>query len=329
MNINKLKIVFFGTANVALPVLESLFRNHEVVAVVTSPDALVGRKKELTESPVSVLAKEMKVLLLKPESVKETEFVNQLKSFDADIFVVVAYGKILPTQIINLPRYKTLNVHFSLLPKYRGASPIQTAILNGETKTGTSIFVLDEKMDTGPVIAQESIDIDPDDNYITLPLKLAQKSAKLLISVLPGYINGDVKPVIQDDFSATYTKILSKADGKIDFQKTAPEIYNQFRAFFPWPGIWTEFGGKTLKILDCTPTEMQNQNAYSDVKSEHGSNSVETVTYKPGTVLTGGIVVCGKGTFLEIVSLKPEGKNEMKMADFLNGNSGFVGSVLK
>lgn len=312
---NKLKIVFFGTANVALPVLESLFRNHEVVAVVTSPDSLVGRKKELTESPVSVLAKEMKVVLLKPESVKQSEFVEQLKSFGADIFVVVAYGKILPSEIINLPRYKTLNVHFSLLPKYRGASPIQTAILNGETKTGTSIFVLDESMDTGPVIAQESIDIDPDDNYITLPLKLAQRSAKLLIGVLPRFVDGSVKPLPQDDSSATYTKILTKADGKMDFQKTASEIYNQFRAFFPWPGIWTEFAGKTLKILDCVPTAMQNQSA--------------TDTYRPGTVLPGGIVACGSGTFLEIVSLKPEGKNEMKIGDFLNGNSEFVGSVLK
>jgi len=315
MNINKLKIVFFGTANIALPVLESLFRNHEVVAVVTSPDALVGRKKELTESPVSVLAKEMKVALLKPENVKQIEFVNQLKSFGADIFVVVAYGKILPSQIINLPRYKTLNVHFSLLPKYRGASPIQTAILNGETKTGTSIFVLDESMDTGPVIAQELINIDPDDNYITLPLKLAQRSAKLLIGVLPGFVDGSVKPLPQDDSSATYTRILTKADGKIDFHKTASEIYNQFRAFSPWPGIWTEYVGKTLKILDCVPIEMQNQNVAD--------------TYGPGTVLPGGIVACGSGTFLEIVSLKPEGKNEMKIGDFLNGNREFVGSVLK
>lgn len=305
-----MRIVFFGTSNVALPVLEILYRHHDIAAVVTSPDAVSGRKQELAESPVSVLAKEMDLEILKPETVKNNEdFFEKLRNLKADIFIVVSYGKILPKEIIALPEHKTLNVHFSLLPKYRGASPIQYALLSGETQTGTSIFVLDEKMDTGPVVAQEIVVIDPDDNFITLSQKLAYVSAKLLLDILPKYVSKELVPAAQDEALASYTKIISKTDGQIDWSSPASAIYNQFRAFYPWPGIWTTWNGKKIKILDCA------------VSVESFNNT------EPGQVQVGGQVSCHNSTIkLKIIQL--EGKNQASITDFLNGYPQLVGSVL-
>jgi len=306
-----MRIVFFGTSNVALPVLEILYQHHDIAAVVTSPDAATGRKQTLSESPVSVLAKEMELPLLKPQEVKgNTEFAKQLESYKADIFVVVSYGKILPAGVINLPPHKTLNVHFSLLPKYRGASPIQGALLNGDEQTGTSIFVLDEKMDTGPIVAQKTFPIDPDDNFITLSQKLANFSAKLLLDVLPKYASGEITPLPQDGSLATYTKIIGKQDGQVFWQGSADRVYNQFRAFYPWPGIWTEWNGKKLKILDCEPTGQ----ALSALE--------------PGTVEKDGSVCCGKSSALRLKIVQLEGKNQVGIKDFLNGYPQFAGSRL-
>lgn len=306
-----MKIIFFGTSNVALPVLENLSHEHQILAVVTAPDARVGRNQEIKESPVSVLAKEMELSVLKPEKVKgNPEFLKQLTDLGAEIFIVVSYGKILPKEIINLPKYKTLNLHFSLLPKYRGASPIQFALLNGDKETGITIFILDEKMDTGPIVAQETALIDADDNFLSLSQKLAFQSAKLLLSILPGYADGSIKPAFQDEARATLTKIITKEDGKIDWGKSAQDIYNQFRAFYPWPGIWTKWNGKIIKILDCAP-------------SNFASNGEEG-----GKVIESGIVICGQNTALEIRSLQMEGKSETGILDFLNGYRDFTGSNL-
>ncbi|MCL5774969.1 MAG: methionyl-tRNA formyltransferase [Patescibacteria group bacterium] len=306
-----MKIVFFGTSNVALPVLETLYQHHDIAAVVTSPDAATGRKQTFSESPVSVLAKEMDLELLKPQKVKgNLEFINQLKNYRADIFVVVSYGKILPLEVINLPPHKTLNVHFSLLPKYRGASPIQGALLRGENQTGTSIFVLDEKMDTGPIVVQKSFPIDPDDNFITLSQKLATFSAKLLLDALPGYASGDIIPLTQDDSLATYTKVIGKQDGLVNWQNSAFQIYNQFRAYYPWPGVWTEWNGKKLKILDCQPMEAKSP------------------ALEPGTVQKDGLASCGQNTILKLGIVQLEGKNQTSVKDFLNGYPQFTGSLL-
>lgn len=307
-----MKIIFFCTSNVALPVLENLGREHQILAVVTAPDAKVGRKQEIKESPASVLAKEMELPVLKPEKVKNNpEFFKQLTDLGAEIFIVVSYGKILPSEIINLPKLRTLNLHFSLLPKYRGASPIQFALLNGDKETGITIFVLDEKMDTGPIVAQETALIDADDNFITLSQKMAFQSAKLLSSILPGYADGSIKPSPQDETQASLTKIITKEDGKIDWGKPAQGIYNQFRAFYPWPGIWTKWNGKIIKILDCVPGN------FTPKEEEIGK------------VLENGIVVCGNNTALEIKSLQMEGKSETGILDFLNGYGNFTGSKLE
>jgi methionyl-tRNA formyltransferase len=254
----------------------------------------------------------MQLKILKPSRVKDgLEFYQQLQSLGAEIFIVVSYGKILPQEIITLPKFKTLNVHFSLLPKYRGASPIQSALLNGDSETGTTIFILDKKIDNGPIIAQEKVAIDNDDNYISLSEKLSFLSAKLLITVLPSYINGSIEQTPQDESRASYTKIITKEDGQIDWQKSARKIYNQFRAFYPWPGIWTKWSIGVLKITDCSVVDYpQTDNL-------------------PGTVLEGGLVICGDKTFLLIKSLQLAGKAETKILDFLNGYQQFIGSRLE
>lgn len=304
-----MNIVFFGTANVALPILEKLNKTHKVLAVVTNPDAAAGRSKTLQESPVSALARDLKLECLKPEKVKgNTEFLEQLKNFNAEIFVVVAYGKILPEEVINLPKLKTVNVHFSALPKYRGPSPIQAVLKNGDTQTGTSIFILDKLVDHGPMLAQSIVNIEPDDNFFTLSDRLARLSADLLLETLEGYKNGSITPLPQDDNHASHCGIISKEDGKINWQNTSQQIYNQFRAFYIWPGIWTEYKGKKIKILDCIPGESASETA--------------------GSVLAGGRVACGGKSSLIIKSLQPEGKSEMSFKDFLNGNREFLGSLL-
>ncbi len=344
-----MKLVFFGTSNVALPILEALSKQHQILAVVTQPDSKVGRKQEIQESPVSVLATEMKLKILKPEKVRgNQEFYQQLKNLTspspnpspstfakasnftkvssdesadkqgrgteqgADIFVVVSYGQIMPLEVINLPKYKTINVHFSVLPKYRGASPIQSALLNGEEFTGTSIFILDEKVDHGSLLATEVVKIDADDNALTLSQKLAYKSAALINTVIEDYITGKIAPLPQDESAATHTKHIEKADGKIDWNKSAQEIYNQFRAFYPWPGVWTKWNGKLLKTTDIQVNTLQ----------------MPTELAKPGIVLDGGVVVCGQGTSIKIKSLQMEGKKEMVVNEFINGQRNFVGSTL-
>lgn len=306
-----MKIVFFGTANVALPILEALRKEHEILAVITTPDSVAGRKQEMQESPVSALATDLKLSLLKPETVKNNpEFIAGLQKMGADIFVVVAYGKILPLEIINLPKHKTINVHFSMLPKYRGPSPMQAALLNGDSETGISIFILDENVDSGPLLFQEPVVIDSGDNLFTLSDKLARKSAQVINSVVADYASGKITPLPQTAEGVTETKIITKADGKIDWNKPSQEIYNQFRAFFLWPNIWTTWNGQVLKITECLPAE--------------SSESAPA-----GKVLDGAIVACGNNTYLKINRLQLAGKTETSITEFLNGYQNFIGSKLK
>ncbi len=298
-----------------MPVLDALHDHHKVVAVVTSPDALVGRKRTLTPSPVAVLASELNIPLLKPARVKnEPEFLDALAALQADVFIVVSYGKILPNNLINLPPLKTLNVHFSHLPFYRGASPIQETLRNGDTMTATSIFILDSELDHGPIIAQEDTIIEADDNFVTLSQRMAHQSAKLLLNILPEYATGKITPQEQDHTRASTTKIIEKGDGRIVWTDTSTNIYNQFRAFYPWPGLWTTWNDKTLKILDCLP---------------QSDRSRQAETEPAGTVLPNGTVVCGNGTFLQIRHLQLEGKTPTPLPNFINGYSNFPGSLLQ
>lgn len=299
-----MKIIYFGTSEIGVPILQKLLQHHDVVAVVTSPDKAVGRKQVLTPSPIAHLAQRERLTIYKPDKVKNNpDFLHTLKQHAADLYVVVSYGKILPLELLDQPPLKTINVHFSLLPKYRGPAPVQFTLLNGETKTGTSIFILDELVDHGPLLATAELNIEPDDTNLTLQSKLAQLSADLLIDTLPKYEHSQITPVAQNHEEATSTKIITKEDGKVNWQETNQQIYNRFRAFQPWPGIYTSWEGKTLKIIDCAP-------------------SSESVPLHPGQVQH-NLVGCGNNTILSLKTVQLEGKNPTSITDFLNGHPQF------
>ncbi len=233
------KIVFIGTPEFGAIILKELIKEHEPVLVITNPDKPKGRNNIITPSLVKELAQKLNIPVQ-----------HDFKNIEADLIITAAFGKIIPKHIIDLPKYGCLNVHPSLLPKYRGASPIQTAILNGEEETGVSIMLMDEKMDHGPVLSQIKHKIDNKD-YNTLSKELAEKGAQLLIETIPKYLKGEIKPKEQNHDKATFTKIIKKEDGKIDWSRTPQEIERQIRAFNPWPGTFTFLKDKRIKILEA------------------------------------------------------------------------------
>jgi methionyl-tRNA formyltransferase len=318
-NLRELKVIYMGTPDFSVPSLLSLIEQTEVIAVVTQPDKKVGRKQELTESPVRKVALVNKIQILQPDKIKgNSDFIKQIKLLQPDLIVVVAYGFLLPKEILDIPKYGVINIHASLLPKYRGASPIQTAILNGDKETGVTIMLIDDKMDTGPVLSQRTITITDTDNFESLHDKLAQLGSELLSDTLPKYICGEIKPVAQNEAEATYCKILTKEDGKIDWNKSAEEIERQVRAFTPWPGAWTVWNNKSLKVLKAV------------VYASTGPvlSKAEGLSMTTGKVNEGLAVACGNGA-LEIMELQLEGKKPMSAKEFLNGNKEIIGAILK
>ncbi len=313
-----MRIVFFGTDGVAVPVLRALAQNHEVTAVVTTPDALVGRKQILTASEVALLAVELGIPLFKPGRLKgDADFEAGLRNVQAEAFVVAVYGKIIPESILQIPPLGCINIHPSLLPLYRGPAPIRTPLLRGDTETGVSIMLMDAEMDHGPLLAQQRVPIHPDDTNVTLTEKLGALSGPLLLDTLAGYAAGTVTPLPQDHDKATFTHFVKKEDGRIDWNKPAQDIYNMWRAYQPWPGIFTTWNGKLLKITSCIPF------------SPSGGDVTAAVTERAsGTVLPNGVVACGQNTYLQILTLQPEGKQPMDIQSFLNGNKNFVGTAL-
>ena len=291
----KLKIIFMGTPDFAAPALKQLVsNNYEISAVITAPDKPIGRKQEVTPPPIKKLALQYKIPVLQPEKILNSswpkpDLKSQILNLNPDLIVVSAYGKIIPKEILDIPQYGSLNIHPSLLPKYRGPSPIQFAILNGEKITGATIMLMDEKMDHGPILAQEKIEIPSDETSQTLHDKLAQLGADLLIKTIPQYVQGEIKPKPQDEKNASYTKILTREDGKIDWRKSAESIERQIRAFTPWPGAWT-IDGKRLKILKAKVVDKKD-----------------------------GLTFKTKRGYLLLEMVQPEGKKTMSGEEFIRG----------
>ena len=234
-----MRIVFMGTAELSCASLEKLAGKFSVVAVVTQPDKPKGRELKLQFSPVKILAEKLKLPVLQPAKARDEKFIAELRGLKPDLIVVVAYGQILPQTILDLPKFGCLNVHTSLLPKYRGASPIQSAILNGETETGVTIMKMDAGLDTGEIISQARTPILPEDNSQTLHDRLAQLGAELLVETIPDYVAGKILPKPQPAEGASYAAKIKKEDGKIDWNEPAEKILNRLRAFTPWPGAFT------------------------------------------------------------------------------------------
>ncbi|MGB9005006.1 MAG: methionyl-tRNA formyltransferase [Candidatus Aminicenantales bacterium] len=299
-----MKIVFFGSPEAALPSLNSLLAaGHSVSLVITQPDKPAGRGKALTPCPVKRFALEKKLPLLQPEKIRKApEVVERLALLQPEIQIVVAYGQIIPADIIYLPRRHTLNVHFSLLPKYRGASPVAWSILSGETRTGVTIIELNEKMDEGDILAQTETDIRAEENARELESRLAVLGARLLLSTLDRLETGTRRP--QDHSLATYAPKLKKDDGRLDWSLAAEEVGRRVRAFTPWPSAFSRLQERRLKILEG-----------------RGLAGPEP-PQPPGTVLAvdrAGITVqCGQGSYL-IARLQPENGKPMSGYEFSLG----------
>lgn len=253
---SKLKVVFFGTPSFVLPVLENLNKSFTVVGVVTAPDTYQGRKKILTSSPVKVYAKEHSIDVFQPEK-PDNELLDDLKKINADIFVVAAYGKIIPQEIIESPTFGSINIHPSLLPLYRGPSPIQTALLHGDSKTGISIIKMDEKMDHGPILSQWDVELHPNDTFEKLHFSLFEDAAKKLPGIITEYVENKIVPTPQDEALASYCHMITRNSGYIDSNNppNPPELDRMIRAYFPWPNAWTKltFANNKEQIIKFYP----------------------------------------------------------------------------
>lgn len=307
------KIIFFGTPKFAGIILQKLIKSQfQPLAVVTAPDKPVGRKQTLTPSSVKELALKYQIPLFQPFSLRNNkEIITQLSSLRPDLFIITAYGLILPQKILNLPAAGSLNIHPSLLPQYRGASPIQATILNGETVTGITIILMDEKVDHGPILAQQKLAIaDSKTTYSNLSNQLAELGGELIVKTLPKYFKNEIKPLVQNHSQATFTRRLKKQDGQINWPQSAIKIARMIRAYQPWPGAYAVINLKTstlnnklLKIVEADILEINDQQ-------------------KPGTIfLTKNkdlAVACQKNALI-LKKIQLPGKQIIKARDFLNG----------
>jgi methionyl-tRNA formyltransferase len=300
------KLVFCGTPQFAVPTLEAVLgAGHEVRLVVTQPDRASGRGMQLQAPPVKQTALAAGLPVVQPEKIKNNaEFRAQLEEIRPDAILVVAYGRIIPQWMLDLPRYGNLNLHGSLLPKYRGAAPIQWAIANGETVTGVTSMRIDAGLDTGDMLIQRELAIEPDQTAEDLYPLLAQMGAEVMVETLAGLEARTLSPVKQDDSLATLAPILTREEGRMDFARSAEELYNRWRGFQPWPGAYTAIAGKKLTVPRLRPVALD------------GSGEAGTIRIERGRLL----VACGAGTWLELEEVQLEGKKRMPAADFLRGN---------
>lgn len=301
----KLKTLFMGTSKFAVPILKGLIdNNYPIIGVFCQSDKPVGRKKIITPPPIKDLAIISGIYIFQPPNLQSPEIIKKIKELNPELIVVSAYGHILPEDVLNIPEYGCINIHASILPKYRGAAPIQWAIVNGELETGVTIMLMDKGIDTGDILNQKSIKIEFEDNFETLSNKLSLLGKDLLLETLPLWIQKKIIPQKQNHNMATPAPIIKKEDGKIDWSKSALEIYNKLRGFYPWPGIYTEFENKRLKILKAIPLQ---ENSTS---TKYGQ--IVNITKEYIDVNTGDKI-------LRLLEVQPEGKKVMKAGDFSRG----------
>ena len=298
-----MRLVFCGTPQFALPTLKQLLAaGHTIELVVTQPDRVRGRDQDPSPPPIKVLAQEAGLPVEQPEKIKNNpDFRARVESIKPDAIIVVAYGRIIPEWMLNLPRLGNINLHASLLPKYRGAAPIQWAIANGETVTGNTTMRIDAGLDTGGILQQKELSISPDDTAETLAPRLAAMGAHLMVETLRGLQMGNIQPRPQINALATLAPILKKEDGLVDFSRSASEIFNRIRGFQPWPGAYTKFRGKTLQIL----------------RADLANESVPTAELR---VVSDRLVAgCAQNTSLELLEIQLEGKKRSPARDFIHG----------
>ena len=307
------RVVFMGTPEFALPALDALHAEHQVVLVVTQPDRRRGRGQKLAYPPVKEAALSKNLPLWQPPSLRGPEAIERLRMVRADVFVTAAIGYLIPPQVLAIPPFGCLNLHASLLPRWRGAAPISAAILHGDAETGVTLMLMDEGLDTGPILAQVRCPIQSDDTAATLTRRLARLGADLLIETLPRWLRAEITPRPQPGEGVTLAPRLKKADGRIDWRRSAVYIERMTRAYDPWPGAYTSFRGRTLKVLRAR--------ALPELGLEESPGRV--------VALEGGDigVVTGKGV-LVLVEIQLAGKRAMPTSAFCCGYRDFVGSLL-
>ena len=298
---NNMKIVFMGTPEFSVPVLEGLIENYEVVAVVTQPDKEAGRKKEMQFSPIKNVAMKHNIKVIQPEKIRVN--YQEIIDINPDIIITCAYGQIIPKEILDCPKLGCINVHASLLPKYRGGAPIHRAILNGETQTGITIMYMDVGMDDGDIIEQEIVDIPNEMNVGELHDILSVVGKNLLLKTLPSIIAGTNKRIKQDESKVTFAKIIKREDELIDFNDSSKNVYNKIRGLSPYPCSYTIINNKIFKIYE----------------SEIGNSKTNG---QPGEIINiykNGIGIKTSDGEIVIKTIKPEGKNKMDVSSYLNG----------
>ena len=296
-----IRSIFMGTPEFAVPILESLIQgSYDVVAVYTQPDKPAGRGQQLTSPPIKELAMKHKVAVIQPNTLKSAEVVQGLASFEPELIVVAAFGYILPRGVLSLPKFGCLNVHPSLLPKHRGPSPVAETLLCGDLFAGVTIILMEEGLDSGPILAQQKVGVSGSDTTGSLTRKLASAGAEFLMETLPKWLGGELKPQAQDEDKATYSRMIINKDGELNWHLTAVELWQRVRAFNPWPGCYTWWKGKRLKIYSATPLGDKD-------KGEIGR-----------------VVALIKS----LCRIQLEGKREMSADEFTRGQRDFIGSNL-
>lgn len=302
-----MRVVFMGTPDFAVPVLKQLLEDgYDVVGVVTQPDRPKGRKKKLTPPPVKIAAMEHGLFVLQPEKIREKAEYEKVLALKPDLIVTAAFGQILPKEILEYPQYGCINVHASLLPKYRGGAPIHQAIIDGEKETGVTIMYMVEKLDAGDILTQTKVPIEEHDHVGSMHNKLSAAGAKLLSETIPDLIKGNIKPIKQDDAKATFAGNIKREQEKIDWSKNGEAIYDQIRGLHPWPVAYTLLEGEPLKVW-------------------WGEKVKTSKTASPGTIIEiesdGFLVATGNDVAIKIVDLQPAGKKRMLAESFLRGAS--------
>jgi len=308
-----LRLVFFGTPEFALPSLRLLLTRSEfqIEAVVTQPDRPRGRGQQVASSPVKDFALESAIYVYQPESVRDETVLSFFKRMQPDAVVIIAYGQKIPETLLDIPRLGWINLHGSLLPKYRGAAPINWAIVNGEKRTGVTTMMVEAGMDTGPILMQKEIEIGADETAPELAKRMSELGAPLIVETLLGLSRGEISPRAQENAQATKAPILKKEMGRVNWELPAKEIYNRIRGFEPWPGAYTTFRGQTCRIWGSPQGDAHSHTELRAIARD-----------KAGQIVAAGgnvFVSCGGDSWLRLSELQIEGKKKVKAADFANG----------
>ncbi|UQS85324.1 methionyl-tRNA formyltransferase [Apilactobacillus apisilvae] len=299
-------IVFMGTPSFAVPILKDLFNSDEynVMAVVTQPDRPFGRKRMLKASPVKELAKDLDIPVLQPEKISGSKEMTEIIDMKPDFIITAAFGQFLPTKLLDSAKFAAVNVHGSLLPKYRGGAPVQYSIMNGDKQTGVSIMYMVKKMDAGDVLSQSAINIESDDDTASIFEKLSKLGSQLLLKTLPKVIDGSVKPLTQDESKVVFSPTIKRSEEKLDFSQSAFLIDCKVRALRPDPSAYTILNGKRTKVWVTKPLEQKTD-----------LNPGEVVTKNKKHLL----IACGNGTVISILELQPAGKPKQNISSYING----------